>query len=129
MISLLIWCSSHLQGKQFPITLNKQLSSTCTFPFKNLSSHCVIGYQFVQPCTCKEYSKNIQFMTTSPYYNPTTYTGCESLRSTYFAAASHLTIVKKTSTNHITNLYCFSSSACPYQGYGQSNGYIFNQTV
>ena len=27
----------------------------------------------------------------------------------------------KTSSNHITNQYWVSSSACPYQGYGQSN--------
>ena len=40
-----------------------------------------VGYQVAQSCTCKEHSKNIQFMATSPYYNPTTYTSCESLRN------------------------------------------------
>ena len=31
----------------------------------------------------------------------------------------------KKSTYHITNQYWVSSSACPYQGYGQSNVYMF----
>ena len=38
-------------------------------------------YQVVQSCMWKEYNKNIQFMATSPYYNPTTYTSCESLKN------------------------------------------------
>ena len=42
MTSILMWCSYHLQGKQFPTTCNKLLS-TCTFPFQNLSSHYVFG--------------------------------------------------------------------------------------
>ena len=43
MTSLLMWCSSHLQRRQLPITRNKQLISTCTFLFPNLSSHYVVG--------------------------------------------------------------------------------------
>ena len=35
--------SPHLQGKQLPSILTKLLTSTCTFPFQNLSSHYVVG--------------------------------------------------------------------------------------
>ena len=66
--------------------------------------------------------KNLKFLTTSPNYIPTAC--CESLITYNSRLPSHSTIVKKTSTNHITNLYWVSSSACPYQGYGQSNGYV-----
>ena len=59
----------------------RQLISTCTFPFQNLSSHYVVRYQVGLSCTCKEYSKNIQFLATSPYHYSTTYTSCESLRN------------------------------------------------
>ena len=71
----LVWCSSHLQGKQFQFFVAKQLISSCTFLFQNWSS------QDVQSYTCKECNKNIQFMATSSYYNPTTYTSSESLRN------------------------------------------------
>ena len=64
MTSLLIWGSSRLEGKQFPILHNKTTITTCTTQFQNLSSHCVGGYQVVQSCTCKECSKNIQFLAT-----------------------------------------------------------------
>ena len=55
MTSLLVWCASHLQGGSFQVLLTKFLTSTCTFPFQRMSSHCVVGRQVVQPCTCKEY--------------------------------------------------------------------------
>ena len=74
------------------------LTSTCTFIFQNLSSHYAVGIRLLS-CTCKEYGQDIQFLSTSPYYNPTTYTRCKSLRK--FSTASHLTIIKKTSTNQI----------------------------
>ena len=68
MTSLLLWYSSHLQGKQFPITRNKTTYFQMQFPFQNLSPHYVVGYQVVQSCNCKEYNKNMKFMATSPYY-------------------------------------------------------------
>ena len=37
-------------------------------------------YQVVPSCTFKEYSKDMQFLATSPYYNTTTYNSCESLK-------------------------------------------------
>ena len=40
----------------------------------------------------------MQFMATSPYYNPTTYTSCESLRNIQFTTVSHHTIIMKMST-------------------------------
>ena len=76
----------------------QQLISTCTFPFLNLSFHYDVVYQIVQSCICKEYSKNMQFMATSPYYNPTTYTSSESLRNIQFTTVSRHTIIMKTST-------------------------------
>ena len=99
MISLLMWWSYYLQEKQFPITLTKQLISPCTFPFQNLLSHYVVRYQVVQSCTCKEYSKNIQFLVTFPYYNSTTYTSCGSLRNIYMI----LNCI--TSYNHNEDIY------------------------
>ena len=47
MTPLLVWCASHLQGKQLPRALN---NSTCTFPI-----HYDVRYQVVQPCTRTEY--------------------------------------------------------------------------
>ena len=117
MTTIFKWCSSHLQGEQYPITRNK----TTYFHMHISISKSVI------PLCCKvsdcsilhlEYSKNIEFVAISPCYNPTIYTSCESLKNMQFSTASHLTIIKKTSTNHITNRYWISSSACPYQGYG-----------
>ena len=99
MTALLMWYSCHLVGKKFPITHKKQqLISTCTFPVLNLSFHYDVVYQIVQSCICKEYSKNMQFMATSPYYNPTTYTSSESLRNIQFTTVSRHTIIMKTST-------------------------------
>ena len=98
---LLMCCSSHLHGKQFPSILNK----TTYFHMHIYISEFVIplccGDQVVLSCTCKEYSKDMQFLATSPYHNPTTYTSCESLRNIKFSTASHLTIIKKTSTNQV----------------------------
>ena len=36
-------------------------------------------YKVVLSCSCKEYSIAMQFLATSPYYNPTTYMCSESL--------------------------------------------------
>ena len=47
----------------------------------------------------------MQFLATSPYYNSTTYTSCESRGNIYFLTASYLTTIEKITTNHITNLY------------------------
>ena len=77
------------------LLITKQLISTCIFTFHNLSSCYVIGFQVVQSCTCKEYSKNIQFMATSHI----------TIQPLVFLTTSHLTITKKTSTYHITNQY------------------------
>ena len=40
----------------------------------------------------------MHFMATSPYYNPITYSSCESLRKIQFTTVSHHTIIMKTST-------------------------------
>ena len=48
-----------------------------------------------------EYSKEVQFLCNFPYYNPTTYTRCESLRKIRFPTASHHTIINKRSTHQI----------------------------
>ena len=82
MTSLLMWFSSHLQGKQLPITRNKATYFYMHISFSEFIIPLCCRYQVVQSCTCKEYSKNIKFIATSPYYNnPTTYTSCESLRN------------------------------------------------
>ena len=39
--------------------------------------------------------KNLKFMATSPYYNPTTYTSCESQRTCNSLAASHPTTLRR----------------------------------
>ena len=36
-------------------------------------------YHVVLSSTCKEYSNDMQFLSTSVHYNPTNYTSCESL--------------------------------------------------
>ncbi len=81
MTSLLMCCSSQLYRKPFPSILNK----TTYFHMHIYISEFVIPlwcrYQVFLSCTCKEYSKDMQFLPTSPYYNPTTYTSCESLRT------------------------------------------------
>ena len=90
-------CSSHLYGKQFPCILNK----TTYFHMHIYISKFVIPlccrYQVVLCCTCKECSKDMQFLATYPYYIPTTYTS----RDILFWTASHLTIIKKILTNQV----------------------------
>ena len=56
----------------------------------------------VWSCSCKGYSKAMQFLATSPNYNPTTYTSSESLKN-IFSTASHLAIIKKTFTNQVVD--------------------------
>ena len=95
------YCGALLIFKEssFQLLVTKQLISTCTFPFQNLSSHYAVEYRVVQSCTCKEYSKNIQFMATSPFYNLTTYT-------TY---KEHKILDCITSHNHKEDIYKSSS--------------------
>ena len=102
--------------------------SICTFPYVDFHMYisiCTFSYvHFHMYISISELCsilhlygiihKNLQFLATSPCYNPTTYTSC----------APHPTKVKKASTNHTTNQLS-SSSADPYQGYGQSNVYVF----
>ena len=94
-------CSSHLHGKQFQRFLIRLLTSTCTFMFQNLSSHFVVGIRLIYHAPVRNTVKDTLFLATSPYYNPTTYTSCESLRNSLFSTTSHLTIIKKTSTNQV----------------------------
>ena len=59
---------------------------------------------YVSGCSllhCKEYSKDMQFLVTSPYYNPTTYTSCESIRNIILDCI--------TSHNHKEDIYISSS--------------------
>ena len=98
MTSFLMGVLLIIKESSFQLLVTNQLISTCTLTFE-ISSHYVVGYQVVQPCTSKEYSQNIQFMVTSPYYS------CESQRNIYFSTASHLTSIKMTSAKHIINRY------------------------
>ena len=97
-----MWCSSHLHGKQFPSILNKTTYFHMHISISEFVIPLCCRYQVVLSCTCKECSNDIQFLATSPYYNPITYTSCESLRNIYFSTVAHLTVIKKISTNHIT---------------------------
>ena len=104
MTYLLIWCSSHLQGNSFQVLLTKLRTSTCTFSFQNLSSHYVVGHQVVQPCTCKEYigvysSWVLPRITIPPLQQ--LWISKERIILDCITSHNH----KKTSTNHITNLY------------------------
>ena len=94
MTSLFMWYSSHLQGNQLPSILNKPTYFPMHISISEFVMHYVVGYQVVQCCTCQEYIKNTHLIT-SPYYNPTTYTSCESPRNISFLTASHLTIIRK----------------------------------
>ena len=62
LTSLLMCCFSHLHGKQFPSILNK----TTYFHMHIYISEFVIPlccrHQAVLSCTCKEYSKVLQFL-------------------------------------------------------------------
>ena len=53
--------------------------------------------EFVFPLCCRY--QIVLYFATSPYSNPTTYTSCEPPRNIRFSTASHLTIIKKKSTN------------------------------
>ena len=72
LMTSLLMCSSHIQGKQFPITHNKTTYFHIHISISGFVIPLCCRYQVVQSSTCKEYSKNILFMATSPYYNPTT---------------------------------------------------------
>ena len=62
---------SCLQGKQFLITHNETLISTFTFHFR-ICHPIMLWVSVCSILNCKEF-RNIQFLATSPYYNPTTY--------------------------------------------------------
>ena len=81
MTSLLMWCSSHLQGKQLPITRNKTTYFHMHISISEFVMPLCCRYQVVLSCSYKQYSKNIQLIATPPYCNPITYTSCESLRN------------------------------------------------
>ena len=55
--------------------------------------------QVVLPLTCSEYSKDMKFLATSPYHNPTTYTSCESLWKIldYITSYNHKEDIKSSS--------------------------------
>ena len=70
--SLLMWCPSHLQGKLSPILRNNAIYFHMHISIAEFVIPLCCRVSGCSSCTCKEYSKNIQFMTTCPYYNPTT---------------------------------------------------------
>ena len=96
-------------GKQFPSTLTKLPTSFYTFPFQNLSSIMLQGVRLPNLAPVGLYTcRNMKVHSILGYFlisQSTTYTSCESLRSISFSTASYLTIIKKTSTNHIINQY------------------------
>ena len=48
LTSLIMCCSFHLHGKQFPsIPKQKPYLFHCTFPFQNLSSHYIVGFRLL----------------------------------------------------------------------------------
>ena len=60
MTSLLMWCSSHLQGKQFLITLNKTPKFHRHISISEFFIPLLGGDSVVQPCIpCKEYINTI----------------------------------------------------------------------
>ena len=56
----------------FHLLVTKNIFSHISF--QNLSSHYVVGVRLFHLAPVRNTVKNIQFMATSPYYNPTTYT-------------------------------------------------------
>ena len=81
LTSILMCCSSHLHGKQFTNILNKTTYFHMHISISEIFIPLCCRYQVVLSCTCKEYSKDMQFLATSLYYNPTTCTSCESVRN------------------------------------------------
>ena len=73
LTSLLMCCYSLLHGKQFPNILKTTYFHMHTYISEFVIPLCC-RYQVVLSCTCKEYSNDMQFLATSLYYNPTTYT-------------------------------------------------------
>ena len=103
MSSLLMWCSYYHEGKQFFILLTKLRMSTCTFLFQNYLSHYVVGRRFFYLAPIV---KNMQFLTTSPYYNPATYNSCELLRNIYtdcITSHNHKEDIHKTPSKLVTS--------------------------
>ena len=85
MLLALIWYSSHLQGKEFPVTRNESYFQM------HIST---VGYQTVQSCTCKEYRKTynswlLLYITIQPL------TPIVNLKGTYSLTTSHLAIIKR----------------------------------
>ena len=73
MTSLIKCCSSHPLGKQFPITLNKITYFHMYIYITEFVIPLCCRYQVVLSCTCKEYSKDMQFLATSSHHNPTSH--------------------------------------------------------
>ena len=87
-LNMVLFSSSR---KQFPITRNKTIYFHMHISISEYGIPLCCRYQGIISSTCKEYSKDMQFLETSP-------------------TASHLTIIKKTSTNQILDgRNCFQS--------------------
>ena len=93
-----MWCSSYFQRNAVSKYSSEILTSTCTFPFQNLSSCYIVGIRSFSLAlvrnTEKKFLKIIktELLPRSPYYNPNTYTSCEYLK---FWTTSHLTIIRE----------------------------------
>ena len=102
----------------FQIILTKLLPHA-HFRFNIFNPIMLLGIKLFNLAPVKNI-KSFKFLATSPHHNPTTNTSYESLR-TYISRLHHIPHRKES----IYKSVWISSSACPYQGYGQSNVYVF----
>ena len=72
---------------QLHLRISTSIRAGITWPLHLITKCC--RYQVVLSWTGKEYSKDMQFLATSQYYNPNTYTSCESLKNIYDCITSH----------------------------------------
>ena len=72
LTSLLMYCYSHLHGKRFPSILSKTTYFHMHIYISEFFIPLCYRYQVGLSFTYKEYCKDMQFLATAPYYNPTT---------------------------------------------------------
>ena len=124
--SLLMWCSSHLQEKQFPILIKKSIS-TWTLPFRNLSSYMLVTISLFNLApvrnTARTYKSWLLFLILQfNYLHQLCISKDINSRLHHILQSNHKDDIYKSYHKSVLHLL-FSSSLLRYC---QSNGYVFS---
>ena len=121
MTQLLMWYTLVFKESGFQIILTKHFHMHISIQEFLIPLHCQVAGCSILHLLGK--CKNLQFMATSSYYNPTNYASRGSLR-TYNSQLHHMPQSYRRHLQTTSEIILICYSASPYQGYGQSNVYV-----